>query len=337
MRCSRCGSTNPEDARFCGNCGLPACQSGERPEVHPPERQEPEKLSPVICPNCGATGIPRGNACAHCGNRLGASPVTLVLQPTELASTLAPPALARRQLGDFVSETIRLYRKHPRVFLAIAVVPQLPGLVGLAVPTLAAQVVFTILGFVLAAIAQGAVIFAVASIYSGLTPSPATSFQRALKLGSTLVICQIVLVVLLIPVAFLSIFLIGIPLLIFILVLLAFYPQAVVLEKMGVIASFRRSAALVKGDWWRLFGIGSCYGFVVAVPLVLALLLSGGANAVLGVLVTSFAATLALPWMFIGATLVYFDLRLRKEDFTLETLAREITNGPPDTAQKNPR
>jgi hypothetical protein len=214
------------------------------------------------------------------------------------------------------------------VFFAIAVVPQLPGLVGLTVPALAAQTAFAIVGFVLAAIAQGAVIFAVAAVYSGLTPSFATSFQRAIQLGSTLVVCQFLLLVLLVPAAFLSIFLIGIPLFLFLLVLLAFYPQAVMVEKMGVLASFRRSAALVKGEWWRLFGIGCVYGLVFAVPLVTAIFLSSGANPVLGVLVSALIATLAMPWMFIGATLVYFDLRLRKEDFTLETLARETANLP---------
>lgn len=249
-------------------------------------------------------------------------------QPPNLAGALPQPALGHRKLGDFISETIRIYRLHPRVFFAIAVVPQLPGLVGLTVPALAAQTAFAIVGFVLAAIAQGAVIFAVAAVYSGLTPSFATSFQRAIQLGSTLVVCQFLLLVLLVPAAFLSIFLIGIPLFLFLLVLLAFYPQAVMVEKMGVLASFRRSAALVKGEWWRLFGIGCVYFLVFAVPLVTAVVLLSGANPVLGGLVSAFIATLAMPWMFIGATLVYFDLRLRKEDFTLETLAREIANLP---------
>ena len=287
-----------------------------------------ETLSPVICPNCGVTDIPRENACAHCGNLLGSSPSPLVSQTPSLAGALPQAAFGRRELGDFISETIRIYRLHPRVFFAIAVVPQLPGLVGLTVPALAAQTAFAIVGFVLAAIAQGAVIFAVAAVYSGLTPSFATSFQRAIQLGSTLVVCQFLLLVLLVPAAFLSIFLIGIPLFLFLLVLLAFYPQAVMVEKMGVLASFRRSAALVKGEWWRLFGIGCVYGLVFAVPLVTAIFLSSGANPVLGVLVSAFIATLAMPWMFIGATLVYFDLRLRKEDFTLETLAREMANLP---------
>ena len=163
-------------------------------------------------------------------------------------------------------------------------------------------------------------------MYSGATPSVAVSFRQAFKLGLTLVICQVLLLVLLFSSALLIVILIGIPMVLYFLVLLAFYPQAIVVEKMGVAASFRRSAALVKGDWWRLFGIGFCYVIVFAVPLVLALMISGGANPMLGVMVSALIATVAMPWMFIGATLVYFDLRLRKEGFTLETLAREISD-----------
>ncbi|MCH7713070.1 MAG: zinc ribbon domain-containing protein [Chloroflexi bacterium] len=331
MRCSQCGSNNPENARFCGNCGLPATPPDEPPVVQPEEhgqhRREAQTASPVICPNCGITGIPRDNACASCGNEIATrygAPVSI--QPADLAGPFPTSDFERRGLGDFMSETIRLYRLHPRVFLSIAVVPQLPGLAGMALPSLAAEVVFTIVGLALAAIAQGAVVYAVAAMYSGAAPSVAVSFRRAFHLGLTLVICQVLLLVLLFSSALLIIILIGIPMVLYFLVLLAFYPQAIIVEKMGVAASFRRSAALVKGDWWRLFGIGFCYVIVFAVPLVLALMISGGANPMLGVMVSALIATVAMPWMFIGATLVYFDLRLRKEDFTLETLAREISD-----------
>ena len=99
---------------------------------------------------------------------------------------------------------------------------------------------------------------------------------------------------------------------------------------MGVVASFRRSAVLVKGEWWRVFGIGCCYVLVFAIPLVFALMLLRQADPLLGILVSAVISTAAMPWMFIGATLVYFDLRLRKEGFTLETLASEITGSPVD-------
>jgi len=330
MRCSHCGSNILETARFCGNCGRPVTLPDEPPEVQAAvqgqDRREAETLSPVICPNCGVTGVPRDNACGNCGNQLTTSPGAPVpTRPLQFAGPFPPPALERRQLGDFISETIRLYRLHPRVFLSIAVVP-LPGLAGLALPYLAAKVAFTVMVLALAAIAQGAVVFTVAAVYSGFTPSAAVSFRRAYQLGFALVVSQFFLLILLISSLLLSVLLIGIPLFFFFLVLLAFYPQAIIVEKLGVIASFRRSAALVQGEWWRVCGIGCCYVLVFAVPLVLALLLSGGSYPMLGILVSALIATVAMPWMFIGATLVYFDLRLRKEDFTLETLAGEITN-----------
>ncbi len=36
-------------------------------------------------------------------------------------------------------------------------------------------------------------------------------------------------------------------------------PCALVLEKVGVVESLRRSAVLVKGDWWRVFGISAAH------------------------------------------------------------------------------
>ena len=308
----------------------------EQPEVQPEDpgqdRPEAETISPVICPDCGVTSVPKGNVCGYCGYGVTTSAGTPVpTHPPDFAGSFpAPagaPAFERRRLGDFISETIRIYRLHPRLFLSIAVVPQLPGLAGLALPSLAAEVALTIVGLALAAIAQGAVVFAVAATYSGSTPSTGASYRLASQHGITLVISQFLLLVVLVSALALSVFLVGIPLFFFFLVLLAFYPQAIIVENMGVLASFRRSAALVKGDWWRLFGIGFCFGLVFVIPFALALVLSGGDNPVLGVLVSALVATVAMPWMFIGATLVYFDLRLRKEDFTLETLAGEITSG----------
>ena len=43
-----------------------------------------------------------------------------------------------------------------------------------------------------------------------------------------------------------------------------------------------------------------------------------------GQAVSTIWSTLLTPILHIGATLVYFDLRVRKEGYTLETMAAEV-------------
>jgi rRNA maturation endonuclease Nob1 len=51
--CLRCGSKNPVENKFCGQCGQ---------SLYPPP--------PVKCPKCGATMPPNLNFCGRCGSPL---------------------------------------------------------------------------------------------------------------------------------------------------------------------------------------------------------------------------------------------------------------------------
>jgi hypothetical protein len=58
--------------------------------------------------------------------------------------------------------------------------------------------------------------------------------------------------------------------------------------------------------------------------LTSTLFLDSSTAATLGL---ALVAAVGMPWILIGTTLLYFDLRVRKEGFTLETLAGEIQDG----------
>lgn len=120
---------------------------------------------------------------------------------------------------------------------------------------------------------------------------------------------------------------------IFLYVRFAFISQVVVLERRGVFASFGRSWSLVKGTWWRVFGI----------TLVLAVIV-GAIEGVLGGLAAGFLAfghttisqsisgvigILVRPIQLGGMTLLYYDLRIRKEGFDLEYAMRDLESGQP--------
>ena len=65
MRCSKCGSENPDDKRFCGDCGSALTNR---------------------CPKCGADNAPGKRFCGDCGAALSVPAAAIV--------ALAPPVAA---------------------------------------------------------------------------------------------------------------------------------------------------------------------------------------------------------------------------------------------------
>ncbi|MEV7415102.1 hypothetical protein [Streptomyces sp. NPDC089919] len=138
-------------------------------------------------------------------------------------------------------------------------------------------------------------------------------------------------------------------------------PAAVVVEGLGPVAALRRSAALVKGAWWRIFGItlltvliASVIGYVIQLPFTFvgmfalfpAALLDAGdadgstAGMVLGMvvyclcillgMVVSQLFQLGLPQLATG--LLYVDQRMRQEGLAPALLAAATGEAPPQGA-----
>src|SRR5581483_4007169 len=93
--------------------------------------------------------------------------------------------------------------------------------------------------------------------------------------------------------------------------------------------AFGRSSELVNGSWWRVFGIALVFilivGIIVSVVvgiLVGALVVGSVAGVVIATAVApAIVGILVEPVQYIAMTLLYFDLRIRKEGFDLQTLA----------------
>jgi hypothetical protein len=112
-------------------------------------------------------------------------------------------------------------------------------------------------------------------------------------------------------------------------VLWVFAPAAYVLEPIGPMAALRRSVGLVRGYWWRTFGILLLTGLMIVIPAVvvmvvvvlLSVLLPPAAMLISVPLASVVLATFATPFG-VGVTgLLYLDQRIRKERLDLE-LAR---------------
>lgn len=133
---------------------------------------------------------------------------------------------------------------------------------------------------------------------------------------------------------------------------LGFYPQAVVVEGQGPIESISRSWRLVKGMMWRTVGIVlvlTFLGGVLSTIILLLLLAIGGLVGVTidnpiesyGLIVSFFeliqllSTMLVLPFTLIGLTLLYYDLRVRKEGLDLELQANALSAAPPFNLERS--
>jgi hypothetical protein len=95
-------------------------------------------------------------------------------------------------------------------------------------------------------------------------------------------------------------------------------PQALVAERLTPTTAIGRSSALVEGTWWRVFGISILLALITA--------MAAGIFAIPGVLISDatdsgplfiagqiLADTVAVSFTALSGTLLYFDLRARKD------------------------
>src|SRR5262245_56746616 len=83
MQCSACGAANPEDARFCGECGASLAR-------------------PATCPRCAAPTRPEQRFCNACGAPLAAAaaeaaPAAAMRAPDDAGTPLSGAAAVSRK------------------------------------------------------------------------------------------------------------------------------------------------------------------------------------------------------------------------------------------------
>ena len=320
MLCSRCGHQNPDDARFCGECGEP-----QRRE----EGREPAPYRPFEAG--GETG--------------GESPPEGAARPAS--------DIPERDLGQLIGETLSVYGKAFIPLFIIALIPQIPTVLGFMLgqspgeagdltgatnPQFNAgtDVFLPILAFLLSIPSTAAAVFCVGQALTGRKVDVVTGYSRAFGVILPAAAVTIIVSLALALSALLMLIIIGIPLFFYLLVIWFFAMPAVVFEGMGGIDALGRSRQLTRGSRWRLFGIG-----VVFTLLMMAIgIVGGGVSFVLvfisptllaiGLVVT---AALAIPIYYVGSVLVYVDLRVRKEGYTLQALSDDVARRPEQARQ----
>jgi hypothetical protein len=252
----------------------------------------------------------------------------------------------RRDVRELLEDTYAIYGKNFLVLLAItatlyalysgiAIVADL-GLgysAGMATPTydIAAAIstisaglayiwIVMLASTILIPVADGALICGTAQYAMSGKIEYGRAYKQALRRYGTLVLTTLLqgLALLL-----LTITVIGIPAAIYFAVRWAFVYQAVVIEGYGVAEAFSRSSALVKTNWWRVFGLMLLW-VVILVALTSAIEFPLSSQPVLSEVLLFVVNLFLMPLIIIYTTLIFVDLRGQNEEFNPEILAEEM-------------
>ena len=230
-----------------------------------------------------------------------------------------------RDITALFRDSLRVYVRHAGLFILLSAAVVVPvdlvvegiGLEMLtgrydSTPTIAETAVPTVVRFlVVVPIITAICIYALLSIEAGERPSAGrtlvSGFEQFTPLFFAVLIAAIGIaagfVLLVIPGIYLA-------------VKLFFVPQTVVVEGVRGTESLRRSSDMVRGFWWRTFGLVVMINLAAALPaLVITAPFTGIADstgdAAWALAGTICAESITTPFVALFSTFLYFDLRAR--------------------------
>jgi hypothetical protein len=243
------------------------------------------------------------------------------------------PALRPLSLGEVLDVSFGLYRSLFAPLLVIAVICQsLPmalgiyiGSSGLLFVNLGLSLVYGVLAVILGSLGVAASTFVVSDAYLGRETSAIVALHRALSLLGRLVVISI-LSSLLIGMGFMLLIVPG-----------AILLSGLVLSTVVAVLEAPPSATAAMGRSWELtMGFRGKVFLTLLVAFLLLLVPSialGGVEALLGaeggvalvvLVLEAILQILIYPFVYVVMTVLYYDLRVRKEGFDLELLASSL-------------
>ena len=257
--------------------------------------------------------------------------------------------LGPRSLLDILVETFKIYKRNPVRLLAIVAIVEIglgfmwsiPDFSGLRpstpeggtaslthlIPIGIMLVVASIMGL---SLMQGALIHAISEQYLRQSINIGRAFRFAWERLAALAGAMILVLFVTTGIVVVSIgftvslspdvgyvfiaagFCVGL----YLMVRWSFILQVALLERLGPLAAISRSSALVKRNWWRVMNMTIIIGIITV-----------GISIILGTVPTigpTLGSILSTPIFTIGITLLYYDLRVRKEEYNLDLLAAEL-------------
>lgn len=282
------------------------------------------------CPNCKSEVKPNAEYCHGCGVSLDGYKTPIFLQKgTYPGDKLVPGSINR-----FIRQIASIYINNFRVFLVIALVGHAPLIFSVFIQSEAMRRSLELVAVFSGFLASAASTYAVCQYYLGHQVTAAKCYVAALNSGTAILFSSLILTAAIFLSVLLSAILIGIPLMIFLVVALLLYIEAIIVEGKGSVGSLVRSWELVRGNWWWVFCIAIVLLVITSVTAWLPVLIHGfdqlNTEGPLDTLPTSLGlfvnliSACMIPIFYIGRTLIYLGLRERKEEYTREKLASDL-------------
>ncbi|HEX2155132.1 MAG TPA: hypothetical protein VHL52_14295 [Acidimicrobiia bacterium] len=112
-------------------------------------------------------------------------------------------------------------------------------------------------------------------------------------------------------------------------------PAALVTERLGPVAALGRSYRLVKGRFWPVLGavvlayllyvvVSQIVGAVTSVLTIVGAVNGEQISFLPAIVGSSIVSVISAPFLAAMVTIIYFDLRVRKEGYDLELMARDL-------------
>jgi hypothetical protein len=253
-------------------------------------------------------------------------------------------------IGELLDRTFFLYRKHFIVFVSIVALPQLImlafGLMQLAIRSAGsgiAQALWTLVALlvnlVVLSIAYAATVLALSDVHLGKMASIRNAYAgtkgRLLKIVLVIVCASIGI--------FFGLILLIVPGIILGLAWSVSIP-ATVIEKEGPLNALQRSAQLTKGSRFRILVIMALitvFTYIVTLVFQAPYIFIAGSSILkktyvipawaeaLSLVGSFFSVSLLAPISTIAISLIYYDLRVRKEGFDLQFMMISLQTSPP--------
>jgi hypothetical protein len=253
-----------------------------------------------------------------------------------------PHTLPERNLGDLLNETFAIYTRHFWRLIALVAVVQVPVSLVTLLVTLTLKTgpaaygtvgAFEIVG---AMLIFGAVVFAVGQLYVSGEVRIGECYGRVWHRVVSLALVTLALMACLAFGAALAALILPAVLMAYYMVRWSLSVPALVVERHKTLAALKRSSSLVAGSWARVLGVLVVIGLVMLglgllldVPFALVARIASpeggdGATAAIQSVARLVVAVGVLPVAPVALTLLYYDLRVRKEDYDFATLSREV-------------
>lgn len=253
---------------------------------------------------------------------------------------MADVLLRPRKATELVDAAFQVYRRAPVQFMVAVAAVYVPWLVirlvldvNIEPPTTGAimsvdvnqLLVIAAVGIAIFALAGGVTTVLASNVYLEQPVDVAEAFRQVLRRIIPLVVVSLVVV-----------FLVAVGAVLFLLpalyVIARFYAvrQAVMLEGAGVGRAMARASQLSKGSKWHILAtLFFIAVLTIAVDVGVSMFLARLPSRVLINLVSTALAVVIGPLFGITETVLYYDLRIRKEGFDVEYLAGTSAAVPP--------